>query len=106
MQNTNNLNTVWDDRYSNKEYAYGTEPNNFLKEQLQNLPIGSIFFPAEGEGRNAVYAAKLGWLATAFDISIEGKNKALQLAKINNVTINYQVGYCSVCQLVASGHIT
>jgi hypothetical protein len=82
----------WDDRYKQEEYAYGEHPNNFLKEQLQKLTVGSILFPAEGEGRNAVFAAKLGWSVSAFDISVEGKNKAVRLAEVNNVTIDYQVG--------------
>jgi len=82
----------WNDRYSSEEFAYGTEPNNYLKEQLEKLQPGSILFPAEGEGRNAVFAAKSGWKTSAFDISEEGKNKALQLAKSNGVKIDYQVG--------------
>lgn len=82
----------WNDRYSTDEFAYGEQPNNYLKEQLMQLETGTILFPAEGEGRNAVFAAKLGWKVSAFDISIEGKNKALQLAENNNVNIDYQVG--------------
>ena len=82
----------WNDRYSNEEFAYGEEPNNFFKEQIEKLKPGTILFPAEGEGRNAVYAAKLGWEVAAFDISTEGKNKALKLAEANNVTIDYKVG--------------
>lgn len=82
----------WNDRYSNAAFAYGEEPNNFFKEQIEKLNPGTILFPAEGEGRNAVYAAKLGWEAAAFDISEEGKNKALKLAEANNVTIDYKVG--------------
>ncbi|MCI3935774.1 class I SAM-dependent methyltransferase [Chryseobacterium aahli] len=82
----------WDERYSNDEFAYGTQPNNYLKDQLQKLETGSILFPAEGEGRNAVFAAQLGWNVSAFDISTEGKNKALLLAENNNVKIDYQVG--------------
>ena len=82
----------WNDRYSTDEFAYGEQPNNYLKEQLMQLETGTILFPAEGEGRNAVFAAKLGWKVSAFDISIEGKNKALQLAENNNVSIDYQVG--------------
>lgn len=89
---TNSWTQRWDDRYSNDEFAYGEEPNNYLKEQLEKLSPGTILFPAEGEGRNAVFAAKSGWTAEAFDISAEGKNKALKLAEVNNVTINYQVG--------------
>lgn len=82
----------WDERYSNDEFAYGTQPNNYLRDQLQKLETGSILFPAEGEGRNAVFAAQLGWNVSAFDISTEGKNKALLLAENNNIKIDYQVG--------------
>jgi 2-polyprenyl-3-methyl-5-hydroxy-6-metoxy-1,4-benzoquinol methylase len=88
----NNWTQRWDDRYSNEEFAYGEEPNNYFKEQVEKLNAGTILFPAEGEGRNAVYAAKLGLKVAAFDISEEGKNKALKLATANNVSIDYQVG--------------
>jgi SAM-dependent methyltransferase len=84
---------MWDSRYSNEEYAYGTLPNEFFRESLDKYkPTGKILMPAEGEGRNAVFAAKSGLDVTAFDISIEGKNKALKLADQENVTIDYQVG--------------
>ncbi|WP_422860007.1 class I SAM-dependent methyltransferase [Flagellimonas sp. S174] len=82
----------WNNRYSEKGFAYGTEPNVYLKEQLDKSTPGKILFGAEGEGRNAVYAAKMGWNVSAFDISIEGKNKALKLAAENNVSIDYSVG--------------
>lgn len=82
----------WNDRYSSEEFAYGTAPNNYLKEQLEKLKTGSILFPAEGEGRNAVFAAQLGWKVSAFDISAEGRNKALKLAEANDVAIDYLVG--------------
>jgi len=82
----------WNDRYAKDEFAYGEQPNNYLKEQLEKLDVGTILFPAEGEGRNAVFAARLGWTVSAFDISAEGKNKASRLAATNNVTIDYQVG--------------
>lgn len=82
----------WNDRYSNKQFAYGEAPNNYLKEKLEAIPTGSLLFPAEGEGRNAVYAATLGWKADAFDLSIEGKKKAIELAAKYQVEINYEVG--------------
>jgi SAM-dependent methyltransferase len=81
----------WNQRYSLDEYAYGEEPNVYFKEQLIKLKPGKILLPAEGEGRNAVYAAKLGWDVFAFDMSDQGKIKALQLAQKNNVTIQYEV---------------
>jgi 2-polyprenyl-3-methyl-5-hydroxy-6-metoxy-1,4-benzoquinol methylase len=79
----------WDERYARQEYIYGTEPNSFLKAQLANLKPGRILFPAEGEGRNSVYAASLGWKTDAFDQSIEGQKKAFQLANQKSVSINY-----------------
>ncbi len=82
----------WDDRYGQKEFAYGEEPNAYLREQLRSIPPGTILFPAEGEGRNAVYAATLGWTVFAFDLSLEGKKKALQLADKHQVEIKYEVG--------------
>jgi 2-polyprenyl-3-methyl-5-hydroxy-6-metoxy-1,4-benzoquinol methylase len=82
----------WNERYSKEEFAFGQEPNDYFKEQLEKLPAGRILFAAEGEGRNAVFAAKLGWKVFAFDISIEGQKKARRLAAKNNVMIDYQVG--------------
>jgi len=81
----------WNKRYEASEYIYGTSPNQFLKEQLEKLIPTTILLPAEGEGRNAVYAASLGWDVTAFDISSSGREKAMQLAKKNNVSINYEI---------------
>ncbi|OXB24767.1 SAM-dependent methyltransferase [Flavobacterium tructae] len=89
---TNSWTERWNDRYSAEEFAYGTAPNNYLKESLEKQDIGTILFPAEGEGRNAVFAAKLGWNVSAFDISSEGKNKALKLAESENVILDYQIG--------------
>lgn len=82
----------WNDRYSNEEFAYGIRPNNYLREKLALLEVGSILFPAEGEGRNGVYAATLGFSVSGFDTSLEGQKKALKLAESNQVTIDYQVG--------------
>ncbi len=55
------MNSFFDDVYGHEEYAYGKMPNEYLKEKLRDLKPGKILFPAEGEGRNAVYAAKSGW---------------------------------------------
>lgn len=79
----------WNTRYQKEAYAYGKEPNVFFKEELQKHDIGSILLPLEGEGRNAHYAATLGWQVFAFDSSIEGQNKALRLAKASQVNMSY-----------------
>lgn len=84
---------MWNERYSSKEYAYGVEANLFFAETINKYsPKGKILMAAEGEGRNAVYAAKSDLSVYAFDISEEGKKKALQLSEENRVHINYEVG--------------
>ncbi|MEY1639537.1 class I SAM-dependent methyltransferase [Tenuifilum osseticum] len=85
----NDIKNKWDERYAQKEYVYGKEPNEFFKQELAKHKPGKILLPAEGEGRNAVYAAKLGWEVYAFDSSSEAIKKAQQLASENNVEIHY-----------------
>ncbi len=82
---------LWNSRFSEADYIYGKEPNQFLKEELGGITLGKILFLGEGEGRNAVYAATLGWQVDAVDSSDEGMKKALMLAKEKNVNINYVV---------------
>lgn len=41
----NNWTQRWDDRYSSEEFAYGEEPNNYLRDQLEKLNPGTILFP-------------------------------------------------------------
>ena len=82
---------MWNERYSRTEYIYGEEPNKFLEEQLPKVQPGVIIFPCEGEGRNAVFAATLGWEVLAFDSSEAGKAKAMKLAQMKNVSIDYQI---------------
>ncbi|MDX5420461.1 MAG: class I SAM-dependent methyltransferase [Hymenobacteraceae bacterium] len=81
----------WNERYSQEEMIYGTEPNAFYRTQLSALKPGRLLLPAEGEGRNAVHAALKGWEVIAFDYSDAGKAKAKHLAAQRGVTINYQV---------------
>ncbi len=85
------MKVFWEERYSQKEFAYGKEPNEFFKETLMGLKPGRILLPAEGEGRNAVYAARKGWEVEAFDFSEAAREKAALLARSFNVSITYEV---------------
>lgn len=87
---------TWDKRYNSNEFVYGVKPNEFLKSILEKTKPGTILLPGDGEGRNSVFAAKLGWKVDAFDYSPEGYNKAKKLAKKNNTDINYFISDVSV----------
>ncbi|MCA1010367.1 class I SAM-dependent methyltransferase [Halobacillus halophilus] len=79
---------MWDQRFSEPNYAYGKQPNAFIKEMSERLPKDSkIGCFAEGEGRNGVYLAKMGHDVTILDQSDQGLKKAQQLAKEEDVSI-------------------
>ena len=81
----------WDQRYDTKDFVYGKHPNAFFKEFIDNHQPGSLLLPAEGEGRNAVYAALKGWDITAFDHSPNAREKAFELCKEYGVDIDYRI---------------
>lgn len=77
----------WNDRYKSADYAYGREPNEFLKAEAHRIPKGRVLCLAEGEGRNAVFLAGLGHDVTAVDFSLEGIRKTEALAKERRVKV-------------------
>ncbi|KAA3655997.1 MAG: class I SAM-dependent methyltransferase [Calditrichaeota bacterium] len=78
---------MWDQRYDTEEYIYGIEPNQFVKDTIQNIKKGKVLCLGAGEGRNAVYLAQQGYEVTAVDSSAVGMQKAQKLAAANNVSI-------------------
>lgn len=81
----------WNERYSEDEYVYGENPNEYFKESLSKLKVGKILLPCDGEGRNAVFAATQKWEVTAFDQSEEAKKKALLLGNKKNVKFDFRI---------------
>lgn len=81
------MTSFWDDRYQGNDYAYGREPNDFLRAQANRIPRGRVLCLAEGEGRNAVFLAEQGYDVTAVDLSVEGLKKAQRLAGERGVTL-------------------
>ena len=78
----------WDKRFGRKEFAFGKEPNPFLKRYIRLLPKGKALDIAAGEGRNAVFLAQQGFEVDAVDISEKGLKKAQKLAREKGVKIN------------------
>ncbi len=93
----------WNERYAQPAYAYGEEPNEWFKIQIDGMKPGKMLLPGDGEGRNGVYAATLGWDVNSFDLSSAGKEKALQLAAKHNVEIDYKVGELTELQYPKAG---
>lgn len=77
----------FDDRYAEPGWAYGAEPNDFLREMAPRLPPGPVLCLGEGQGRNAVHLAQLGHEVTAVDLSGVGLARAQALAGMRGVRL-------------------
>lgn len=83
---------MWDERYSQDDYLFGTEAAAFLTAQAARLPAeGTALAVADGEGRNSVFLAQHGLTVTAMDSSPVGVEKARRLADERGVSVDFQI---------------
>lgn len=78
---------MWDERYREPGFAYGTEPNDFLVESVSHLPPGPVLELGAGEGRNGVFLASRGFEVTSVDASAVGLEKAAAWAAERGVAL-------------------
>ncbi|MBA2559490.1 MAG: class I SAM-dependent methyltransferase [Propionibacteriales bacterium] len=60
---------AWNERYRSAELVWGAEPNQFVRQQCQGLAVGDAVDLGCGEGRNALWLARLGWHVLGVDCS-------------------------------------
>lgn len=77
----------WEERYAESQFAYGTEPNDFVREVADRIPPGRVLCLGEGQGRNAVFLAQRGFDVTAMDQSRTGLARAAVLAAERGVRL-------------------
>lgn len=82
----------WNEKFANTEYAYGTEPNEFLAASVAKLKPGAALSLAEGEGRNAVWLAQQGFTVSSIEQSEKGVAKTLRLALQRGVIVMAERG--------------
>lgn len=78
---------MWDQRYGDDEFFYGTEPNDFLRARIVDVPRGDVLCIGDGEGRNGVWLAQQGRVVTSLDQSAVGLAKAAALAQRRGVPL-------------------
>lgn len=91
--------TFWDERYARDDFFYGTAPNDFLAAECHRVPKGRVLCLADGEGRNGVHLATLGYDVTSVDASARGLAKARQLASSRGVALETQLADLATFQL-------
>lgn len=82
---------AWDDRYAATELVWSKEPNQFVAQELGDLPPARALDVACGEGRNAIWLAGRGWRVTASDFSPVAVDKGRQLADRAGVVVDWLV---------------
>lgn len=82
---------MWDERYGQPGYVYGTDPNEFLAAVADRIPPGPVLSLAEGEGRNAVFLAGRGHDVLGVDSSRVGLQKAQALARERGVAVRTEL---------------
>ena len=82
--------TRWEARFATPDYAFGKEPNYFLKSRQKILPRrGQALAVADGEGRNGVWLAEQGLDVVSLDFSPAAQSKARALAAERGVKVTF-----------------
>jgi len=80
----------WEARFATADYAFGKEPNYFLRSCQKLLPRrGRALAVADGEGRNGVWLAEQGLDVVSLDFSPAAQNKARALAAERGVKVTF-----------------
>jgi SAM-dependent methyltransferase len=79
--------SYYDPVYTSPEPKFLTSPSKLLIEAVANRKPGRALDVGMGQGRNAVYLARLGWDVTGFDTSGVGLRKAREAARESGVKI-------------------
>lgn len=84
------IRTNYEKWYEGDSYYWGTEPASFCDELAKLCPpdkTKKVLDIGCGEGKDAVYMARLGYDVTAFDLTQNGIRKTLKLAETQGVRL-------------------
>lgn len=84
--------TEYEKKYEGKEYYWGIVPNRMCYDIMKLKPPirpCKVLDMGCGEGKDAVFLAKNGYVVSAFDASEKGLEKAKELARKNHVEVNF-----------------
>ena len=85
----------WNRFYTAPNPGFNTEPNAFLVSVAETRKPGRALDVGMGEGRNALYLAKLGWDVTGFDPAEKAVALARERATKLGVTLKTEIAFDS-----------
>jgi len=77
----------WEEDYRSVKSLWGLEPDYVLAKYSRLIPPGNVLDLGTGEGRNALFFAKMGYEAEGVDISPTAIQRCAERAKNANVRI-------------------
>lgn len=80
-------NDYWNRFYLDEKSNFNREPNAFLVRTVQGKVPGTALDYAMGDGRNAIYLARLGWSVSGFDPADAAVDLAQKRAKELGLTL-------------------
>ncbi len=78
----------WNRFFTEGKAAFNTAPNSFLTEVVEGRNPGAALDVGMGQGRNAIFLAKLGWQSYGFDPAAEAVALGQKRAKALGLTIH------------------
>ena len=84
--------TDYEEKYKEEQYYWGITPNTMCYEIMKLRPPLKPYRVLDigcGEGKDAVFLAKNGYMVSAFDIAETGIEKARDLAERNHVEVDF-----------------
>lgn len=76
---------MWDRRFA--DMGWPTDPDSYLVELAEGLPVGRGLDLGAGPGRNSLWLAQVGWDITLVDASTVGLDQARAAAGAFGVSI-------------------
>src|SRR5438105_2322439 len=92
----------WDTRYGERDGAmWSGRPNGRLVSEVADLTPGRALDVGCGEGADAIWLARHGWVVTAIDISDVALGRAREAAERARATVEWVCGDVLQTQLPA-----
>lgn len=95
--------TEYEKKYNGQDYYWGITPNRLCYEVMKLKPPVKPYRVLDigcGEGKDAVFLAKNGYIVSAFDAAKKGLEKARELAQLHHVDVNFYQANINEYELV------
>ena len=84
--------SAWEEAYKIVKSLWGLKPDHTLVDYANLIPKGAVLDLGMGEGRNALFFAKMGYDVEGIDISQTAIERCIKGAKNANLKVKTEVG--------------